>query len=142
MCQHAYFCIVDHWAIVIGRFEGTIRTCPFSTALVQDRNKVLSRIKWFTNNAQGSNTLRKESIHWSAVFITSLGLQEPVRAYNIMKLGVRCIDDVVDDQGQMYPKASRRYALGMHHRFIWSKIGQLLQPFLLVPRCGRNRLQD
>ena len=65
--------------------------------------------------------MRKESIHWSAIFDIPLALQEPVRAYNLMKLGIRYKHDVVDDRGYVlsFPRATATYALGMYHRSIW-----------------------
>ena len=78
-----------------------------------------------------SDSLQKESNYWSRVFDPPLNLQEPVRAYNLSKLRIRYIGDVVDDQGHIgsFPQAMATYALGIHHRFIWKKIADLLQPF-------------
>ena len=53
--------------------------------------------------------------------------------------------DVVNDEGRLlsFPQASFAYALGMHHRFIWRKIGNLMLPFLPIPRLGdKDMLQE
>ena len=69
-----------------------------------------------------THSLRKESPYWSVVFHTLLALQDPISAYNLSKLGVKCIADDVDDQGILsFPLAMATYALGMHHMFIWKK---------------------
>ena len=85
---------------------------------------MLSKIKWLPDVSSHANSLRQESIHWSATFDTALALQEPVRAYNLMKLGIRYIEDVVNDQGYVssFPHAMAAYNLGMHHKYIWGKI--------------------
>lgn len=90
--------ITDLWEVVLGKFQGRISGCPLSTSLLQDWKQVLSSLKWSPDNVHFSNSLRQESIHWSAVFITPLALQEPIRAYNLMKLGIRKVEDVIDDQ--------------------------------------------
>ena len=43
-----------------------------------------------------------------------------VGSYNLMKLGIRKVEDAIDDQGHFlsFLEASRKYTLGMHHRFI------------------------
>lgn len=46
-----------------------------------------------------ANSICQESIYWSAIFENLLAYQEQVKAYNLSKMGIRDIDDVVDDQG-------------------------------------------
>lgn len=83
-------------------------------------------------------------IHWGkkhslkCYFGHHVCLQELVRAYNLIKLGIPYIGDVVNDQGQMLflPQATSTYALGMHYRPIERKIGDLLQHFLPIPHLA------
>ena len=58
-------------------------------------------------------------------------------------MGITCIADVVDDQGQIltFPQVMAKYTLGMHHRPIRKKIKDLLQPLLPIPPFSHdNRL--
>ena len=116
--------IIDHWEVVLGKFDGKILGCLCSTSLLHDWKRMLSTIRWCGDSSSHRNSLYQESIQWSAVFATPLVLQELVKTYNLSKLSIKHIDDVVDDQGQMlsFPQAMATHGLGLHHRPIRRKI--------------------
>ncbi|MCO5586233.1 hypothetical protein L7F22_040172 [Adiantum nelumboides] len=137
--------ITHQWEVVLGCFEGTIPGCPHSTRLILDWKHVLSQIKWSGRSSLDGNSLRKESLHWSAVFPFPLAVTQPVKAYNLMKMGIRCIEDVVDQNGCVlsFPRACQTLNLGMHHRPIWRDICALLAPLIPIPIFNEeDRLKD
>ncbi|KAI5072123.1 hypothetical protein GOP47_0012229 [Adiantum capillus-veneris] len=137
--------ITDQWEVALGRFEGTIPGCPHSTRLILDWKHVLSQIKWSGRSSLNGNSLRKESLHWSAVFPFPLAVTQPVKAYNLMKMGIRRIEDVVDENGCVlsFPRVCQKLNLGMHHRPIWRDICALLAPLIPIPILNEeDRLKD
>ena len=83
----------DVWELLLVKFMEKIPHCPFASALIHDWKEVLSNIKWDPANPH-TNYLRGESIFWRAIFDPSLACQEPVRSYNLSKMGVKCIANV------------------------------------------------
>ena len=66
---------VSHWEVVFGHFVGRIKGCPYTSHLLSDFKKASSGMLW--NGRQHSNSLRSESLYWSAAFEEPLGLKEP-----------------------------------------------------------------
>ncbi|MCO5583913.1 hypothetical protein L7F22_037830 [Adiantum nelumboides] len=110
--------ITDHWEFVLGHFEGTIPACPHSTKLILD---------------------------WKHVFAVPLAILQPIKAYNLMKLGISRIQDVIEDNGctLSFPHACQKFPLGMHHRPIWRDIAVLLVVLIPIPNLNEeDRLTD
>lgn len=75
------------------------------------------------------------SIHWSRGSQLPLAIIEPIKAYDIMKMGIRHVNDIVDQQGNVlsFPHACRQHGLGMHYRPLLRQISNLIQPYTPVP---------
>ena len=79
---------VDVWELLLGKFMGKIPSCPFAFALIQQWKQIRSHVKWDPSNPN-ANSLHIESLYWSVVFYSLLACQEPIKAYNLSKMGIR-----------------------------------------------------
>ena len=70
----------NHWDVVFGKLDGHIKGFLFSSKLLKHWKEVLHHIKWRGRNSESGNSLRLESLHWSAIFPRSLAEQEPWKA--------------------------------------------------------------
>lgn len=118
----------DHLEVVVGKYKGKILGCPYSTHLIQDWRQWCLKFNSREDDHHRATLFKRKD--WSAVFEQPLALQEPIKAYNLMKLGIRYIDDIVDHEAQVlsFPAACCKY-LGKQRRPVWRKISILLWPF-------------
>ena len=114
----------SHWDAVFGKLDGHIKGCPFSSKLLKHWKDVLHHIKWKGRNSESGNSLRLESLHWSAIFPQSLAEQEPRKAYVLAKKGLKSIADVINDEGHLlhFNDMTCHYNLGPHHCVIWNQV--------------------
>ena len=66
----------NHWDAVLGKLDGYIKGCPFSSKLLKHWKDVLHHIKWRGRNSKSRNSLRLEGLHWSIIFPCSQAKQE------------------------------------------------------------------
>ena len=129
---------VDVSELLLGKFMGEI---PSFFCIYTDSRLEASppHVKWDPSNPN-ANFLHSESLYQSAVFYSLLACQEPVKAYNLSKMGIRYIEDVVDDQGHIlsFPQIMAKSGLRMHHMPIWRKIKDLLQPLSPIPLLSHD----
>ena len=65
----------NHWDVVFGKLDEHIKGCPFSSKLLKHWTEVLHHIKWRGGNSESGNSLRLESLDWSAIFPRPLAEQ-------------------------------------------------------------------